>query len=150
MPALDPDDRPEIDGEIARIDLNDPDLQPQPGTWTMVASTLTENDCGVDPRQAPDGPCTMGCGPATITAVEPGVFTLETPAIGFAGTCVIFDGGARFECKGGRGALSGGTKLGGTFGEDGTVRGAWTLTMGGDGSKPGCRMAGEFEAQQAG
>lgn len=146
-PTADAADRPDVDGEIARIDLTDPDLRPQPGTWTMVSSTLSDNDCGVDPRKAPDGPCTMGCGSATIKAVEPGVFTLETPAIGYAGTCVLLDGGARFTCKGGTTMAPAETTLGGSFSDAGVVDGSWTLVMGEDGPKPGCRMSGAFRAE---
>jgi len=146
-PKPDASARPELDGELALIDFNDPELWPQPGEWTMVSSTLSSNDCDLDPRTAREGPCTMGCGPASIRSVEPGVFTLETPAIGYTGTCVVLDRGERFVCEGGTGMPMATTKLRGRFGEGGVVDGEWTLVMSEAWSKPGCTMAGVFRAQ---
>jgi hypothetical protein len=145
-PELDPSARPDVDGEIARIDITDPGVSPRPGVWTMTENALVDNTCGVEPRRRSDGPCTMGCGETTIAAVEPGVFTLQTPAIGYAGTCVLLDDGARFECKGGTRMAPAETTLGGTIGDDGGVAGTWSLVMSEDGPEPGCRMSGAFKA----
>ena len=84
----------------------------------------------------------MGCGDTVVTAIEPGVFTLETPSIGYSGTCVLVDGGERFTCNGGTDMATASTTLDGRFEEDGQVLGGWALVMPDDYAKPGCRMAG--------
>lgn len=144
--TVDPSIRPDVDGEIARIDMTQPGARPAPGVWTLTEHTLVENTCDMDPRQAEDGPCTMGCGPSTIAPVEPGVFTLEAPALGYAGTCVLLDGGARYTCAGGTSMVTAESELAATLVEGGVADGAWTVVMTADGPGAGCRMSGTFKA----
>jgi hypothetical protein len=147
MPPLDPSDRPDVDGEIARIDISQDGARPPAGVWRMVENGLVENTCGVDPRREAAGPCMMGCGDTTITGVEPGVFTLETPAIGYAGTCVLLDGGDRFVCKGTTTMAVERSQLGARFDEGGAAVGTWSVVMADPGSGSECIISGAFKAK---
>lgn len=89
----------------------------------------------------------MGCGGTTITGVEPGVFTLEAPALGYAGTCVLLDGGARFVCKGGTTMAVKSSQLGARFDEGGAAVGTWSVVMADPDSGSECSMSGAFKAK---
>lgn len=144
---LEPGPLPEVDGEITRVDMNDPATQPQPGAWTIVEHTLDDNTCHFDPRTQPSGACQLECGPSTITAVDLGVFTLDAPSLTFFGTCVVVNDAAGFVCEGSTALSQNSSRVDATFLADGTVAGKWTVERPADGPHDACVMKGSFRAR---
>ena len=139
---------PEVD-DLHPVDISDPDIRPSPGNWDMTSHVLTSNTCAYDPRQSPEGPCTMGCAPTVISSAGPGLFTLDAPSIRYLGTCAIIDEGRSFTCRGGVAMVPGKMVLTGDFEEGYTVTGRWTLDLVEGSLDPGCTFTGEFKAQES-
>lgn len=138
---------PEVD-DLFPVDISDPAVRPHPGAWEMSSHVLTSNTCAYDPRETPEGPCTMGCAPTRIEAAGPGLFTLDAPSIRYLGTCAIIQEGRSFTCRGGVAMVPGEMVLTGDFNGDYEVDGRWTLRLVEGSLDPGCTFTGEFHARE--